>query len=138
MTDKIVVLNTCGSGEEAERLARSLVDRRLAACVTVISPARSFYRWKGAVADSVEWLLVIKTSRPLFAQLRTALESMHSFELPEIIALPVTEGSADYLSWMDGELQSADISSIWMELLSTQTRGTALRGRNICAVTVSR
>jgi periplasmic divalent cation tolerance protein len=110
MTDKIVVLNTCGSAEEAERLARSLVDRRLAACVTVISPVRSFYRWKGAVVDTAEWLLVIKTSRPLFAQLRTALESMHSFELPEILALPVTEASVDYLTWMDGELQQpADI-----------------------------
>jgi periplasmic divalent cation tolerance protein len=109
MTDKIVVLNTCGSAEEAERLARSLVDRRLAACVTVVSPVRSFYRWKGAVADASEWLLVIKTSRALFARLRTALESSHSYELPEILALPVTEGSANYLSWMDGELQAADI-----------------------------
>src|SRR5579863_2437271 len=109
MTDKIVVLNTCGSVEEAERLARSLIDRRLAACVNVISPIRSFYRWKGAVADASEWLLVIKTSRPLFAELRTALESTHSYELPEILALPVMEGSANYLSWMDGELRSADI-----------------------------
>lgn len=109
MTDKIVVLNTCGSADEAERLARSLVDRRLAACVTVISPARSFYRWNGAVTDAAEWLLVIKTSRPLFEPLRTALESSHSYELPEILALPVIEGSTNYLSWMDGELQSADI-----------------------------
>lgn len=108
MTDKIVVLNTCGSAEEAERLARSLVDRRLAACVTVISPVRSFYRWKGAVADAAEWLLVIKTSRPLFARLNAALESTHSYELPELLALPVTEGSANYLFWMDGELQPAD------------------------------
>jgi periplasmic divalent cation tolerance protein len=111
MTDKIVVLNTCASAEEAERLARSLVDRRLAACVTVITPVRSFYRWNGAVTDAVEWLLVIKTSRPLFAGLRAALESAHSYEVPEILALPVIEGSANYLSWIDGELQSADIES---------------------------
>jgi periplasmic divalent cation tolerance protein len=109
MTDKIVVLNTCESAEEAERLARSLMDLRLAACVTVISPVRSFYRWKGAVADSAEWLLLIKTSRPLFARLRSALEAGHSYELPEILALPVIEGSPDYLSWMDGELMTADI-----------------------------
>jgi periplasmic divalent cation tolerance protein len=109
MTDKIVVLNTCASAEEAERLARSLVERRLAACVTVVSPVRSFYRWKGAVADATEWLLVIKTSRPMFERLRAALESTHSYELPEILALPVIEGSADYLAWLDGELQSADI-----------------------------
>ena len=111
MTDKIVVLNTCASAEEAERLARSLVDDRLAACVTLIRPVRSFYRWKGEVSDSIEWLLVIKTSRPLFAALRTAIESAHSYEVPEILALPVIEGSANYLSWIDSELQSADIKS---------------------------
>ena len=81
----------------------------MAACVTVISPVRSFYRWKGAVADEAEWLLVIKTSRPLFARLRIALESTHSYEVPEIIALPVIEGSSSYLSWLDSELRSADI-----------------------------
>jgi periplasmic divalent cation tolerance protein len=111
MTDKIVVLNTCGSAEEAERLARSLVDKRLAACVTVIAPVRSFYRWKDVVADAAEWLLLIKTSRALFEPLRTALESAHSYELPEILALPVAAGSTNYLSWIDGELQSADIKS---------------------------
>ena len=109
MTDKIVVLNTCASAEEAERLARSLVEQRLAACITVITPVRSFYRWNGAVTDAAEWLLVIKTSRPLFARLRAALESAHSYEVPEILAVPVIEGSANYLSWIDSELQSADI-----------------------------
>ena len=109
MTDKIVVLNTCVSAEEAERLARTLVDARLAACVTVISPVRSFYRWNGAVTDAAEWLLVIKTSRSLFDRLRAALESTHSYELPEILALPVIEGSANYLSWIDSELHTADI-----------------------------
>ena len=67
MTDKIVVINTCGSADEAESLARTLIDRHLAACVTVISQAKSFYRWNGAVTSSTEWLLLIKTSRPLFA-----------------------------------------------------------------------
>jgi periplasmic divalent cation tolerance protein len=109
MTDKIVVLNTCGSAEEAERLARRLVDERLAACVTVMTPVRSFYRWRGAVADTAEWLLVIKTSRALFARLRAALESTHSYEVPEILALPVIEGSANYLSWLDSELSTAEI-----------------------------
>ncbi|HEX4137119.1 MAG TPA: divalent-cation tolerance protein CutA [Bryobacteraceae bacterium] len=109
MTDKIVVLNTCASAEEAERLARSLVEQRLAACVTVIAPVRSFYRWKNEIADSQEWLLLIKTSRPLFPRLRAAIESTHSYEVPEIVALPVIEGSTNYLSWLDSELQSADI-----------------------------
>jgi periplasmic divalent cation tolerance protein len=109
MTDKIVVLVTCGSAEEAERLSRSLVGQRLAACVTVISQARSFYRWEGAVIDAAEWLLLIKTSRALFSQLRTALESAHSYEIPEILALPVVEGSPNYLSWLDSELVAANI-----------------------------
>lgn len=106
MTDKIVVLNTCDTAAEAERLARRLVDERLAACVTVISPVRSFYRWEGAVADAAEWLLLIKTSRALFDKLRAAIEADHSYELPELLALPVTEGSVNYLAWIDTELQT--------------------------------
>ena len=108
MTDKIVVLSTCASAAEAERLARRLIDERLAACVNVISPVRSFYRWKGAVEDSAEWLLIIKSSRELFASLSAALESAHSYELPEIIALPVIEGSQNYLSWIERELSPAE------------------------------
>jgi periplasmic divalent cation tolerance protein len=109
MTDKIVVINTCGAEEDAERLARKLVDDRLAACVTVISPVKSFYRWDGAVTNTSEWLLLIKTSRPLFAQVKAALESSHAYEIPEIIALPVVEGSTDYLAWLDAELVAAEI-----------------------------
>lgn len=105
MTDKIVVLNTCASAAEAEQLARVLVDQRLAACVTVISPVRSFYRWNGTVEKSEEWLLAIKTSRPLFVRVCAAVSSIHSYELPEILALPVIEGSPDYLSWFQSELQ---------------------------------
>jgi periplasmic divalent cation tolerance protein len=107
MTDKIVVLNTCGSAEEAEQVARKLVDEKLAACVTVVAPVRSFYRWDGVVNDAAEWLLLIKTSRPLFDLVRAALESVHSYELPELLALPVIEGSANYLAWLEGELQPA-------------------------------
>jgi periplasmic divalent cation tolerance protein len=109
MTDKIVVLNTCGSGAEAETIARTLIDQRLAACVTVISPAKSFYRWNGAVTSATEWLLLIKTSRPLFERLRAILETSHTYEVPEIIALPVVEGSSNYLSWLTGELLTAEI-----------------------------
>lgn len=104
MTDKIVVFSTCGSQEEAERLARRLVEEHLAACVNVISPVRSFYRWKGAIEDATEWLLAIKTSRELFDRVRATLESAHSYELPEVLALPVVEGSPGYLAWMEGEL----------------------------------
>jgi periplasmic divalent cation tolerance protein len=104
MTDKIVILCTCGSEEEAERIARALVESRLAACVNVLGGMRSFYRWQGAVEDSPERLLVIKSSRALFADLRSALEKIHSYEVPEIIALPIVDGAENYLSWLDGNL----------------------------------
>jgi periplasmic divalent cation tolerance protein len=104
LTDKIVVLSTCGSAEEAERLARLLVDGHVAACVNVLAPTRSFYRWQGKVQNAEEWLLVIKTSRALFERVRVLLEGAHSYELPEVIAVPVVEGSPTYLAWMEGEL----------------------------------
>jgi periplasmic divalent cation tolerance protein len=104
MTDKIVVLSSCGSLEEAERLAQKLVEEHLAACVNVIAGARSFYRWKGSIEKAEECLLAIKTSRDLFERLRIVLETAHSYELPEILALPVVAGSPNYLSWLEGEL----------------------------------
>ena len=109
MTDKIVVLSTCASAEEAERLARRVIDERLAACVNVLSPVRSFYRWKGEIEDSAEWLLIIKSTRDKFDALRAALESAHTYEVPEVIAIPVVEGSPNYLAWIDRELQSVEI-----------------------------
>ena len=109
MTGKIVVFSTCGTAEEAERLARRLVEERLAACVNVIPNIRSFYRWKGAIADAAEWLLAIKTSRDHFDQLRKVLEAAHSYELPELLALPVVAGSPNYLAWMDSELAVVEI-----------------------------
>src|SRR3712207_1975146 len=99
MTDKIVILSTCATEEEAERIARALVDARLAACVNVLPRVRSFYRWQGAVEDATECLLVIKTSRPLFEPLRAALEKAHSYEIPEVVALPIVDGAPNYLSW---------------------------------------
>jgi periplasmic divalent cation tolerance protein len=104
MTDKIVVLSTVSGAEEAEKIARALVDARLAACVNVVPGMRSFYRWKGNTEDAEEWLLVIKSSRGRFDALRTALEKLHSYEVPEVIALSVIDGAQNYLNWMDGEL----------------------------------
>jgi periplasmic divalent cation tolerance protein len=105
MTDKIVVLSTCASAEEAETLARSMVEQRLAACVNVIPRMRSYYRWKGALESSEEWLLVIKSSRDRFQELMTALEKAHSYEIPEVLALPVVDGAANYLSWIESSLR---------------------------------
>ena len=106
MTDKIVVLNTCATREEAERIARRLVELRLAACVNLIGGVRSVYHWQGKVDESEEVLLVIKSNRGLFPQLREALAREHSYEVPEVVALPVVDGSEAYLAWMDRELQA--------------------------------
>src|SRR2546423_1525258 len=104
MTDKIVVLSTSSSLEEAEKIARLLVEERLAACVNVLPGMRSFYRWKGKVEEGAEFLLLIKSSRGQFDKLRTALERLHSYEVPEVIALPIVDGSKNYLLWLEGEI----------------------------------
>jgi periplasmic divalent cation tolerance protein len=109
MTDKIVVLSTCSSAEEAQRLARALVEKRLAACVGLIPGVRSVYHWRNelgedAIAEEEELLLVIKTSRPLFEDLRSEIERLHSYEVPEVLALQVVDGSERYLAWLDREL----------------------------------
>ena len=105
MTDKIVVLSTCGSEEEAEKVARALVEQRLAACVNVLPRIRSYYHWKGAIESADEFLLVIKSTRELMPALQAALEKEHSYEVPELIALPVVDGSPNYLSWLDASLE---------------------------------
>jgi periplasmic divalent cation tolerance protein len=105
MTDKIVVLCTCASAEDGERLARALLADRLAACVSIVPGMRSFYHWKGAIEDSAEHLLIIKSSREAFPALSAAIEKLHPYETPEILALPVTAGSANYLDWLDASLR---------------------------------
>jgi len=104
MTDKIVVLCTCANAEEAERLARELVGARLAACVNVLAGARSFYRWQGKLEDAAEHLLVIKSSRERFNELRTAIERLHSYDVPEVVALPIVDGAPSYLNWLQQNL----------------------------------
>ena len=108
MTDKIVVLSTCATGEEAEKLARLLVEQRLAACVNVIPGIRSYYRWKGEVETAGECLLLVKSSRDLFDSLTAALEKAHSYEVPEALALAIVDGAANYLNWLGANLRSPD------------------------------
>ena len=106
MTDKIVVLVTCGKREEADQLAKSLVEMRLAACVNVTAGVTSFYWWEGKVNQDEEFLLLIKTSRPRFEELRKEIQRQHSYSVPEIIAVPIVEGSEEYLNWIDDSLAS--------------------------------
>jgi len=107
MTDKIVVLCTCGSFEEGERLALGLLAGRLAACVNVVPGARSFYRWKGEIESADECLLVIKSSRDLFPALSSEIEKLHPYEVPEVLALPVVAGASNYLNWLGINLREA-------------------------------
>jgi len=104
MTDKIVVLTTCDSEEQAEKLARHLVDQRVAACVNVLPKARSIYRWNEKVEEASEWMLIIKSRRDLFAALRSEIQKLHTYEVPEMIALPIVDGSEAYLAWFDAQL----------------------------------
>jgi periplasmic divalent cation tolerance protein len=108
MTDKIVILCTCSGADEAERLARTLVEARLAACVNVIPQVRSYYRWQGVLESADEYLLAIKSSRARFHELREALAKLHSYKVPEILALPVVAGSEAYLGWLDANLENPE------------------------------
>jgi len=100
MTDKRVVLTTCGSAEEARRIARQLVERRLAACVNIVPQIESLYRWKDGVESANEWLLLIKTTADAFDALRAAISELHSYDVPECVAIAVEDGSAAYLEWI--------------------------------------
>jgi periplasmic divalent cation tolerance protein len=104
MTDKIVVLTTCDSAKLGAQLARHLVELRLAACVNILPQARSIYRWQEKIEDAGEWLLLIKSRRDLFAALRAEIQKLHTYEVPEVIALPIVDGSEAYLGWFDGQL----------------------------------
>ena len=108
MTNKIVVLSTCANAEDADRIARALVDHRLAACVSVVPGLRSHYRWQDRIETTDEVLLVIKTSRELFVPLQAELAKIHPYEVPELLALPVVEGSINYLHWLDSNLEGGD------------------------------
>ena len=95
-----VVLTTCGNDEDAKVLARALVERRLAACVNAVNRVTSTYRWKGEIQQDQETLLIIKTTAPRLAALEQAIREHSKYELPEIIALPIVSGGADYLTWV--------------------------------------
>ena len=105
MTDAKIVLTTTGSQEEARKIARALVDRRLAACVNIIPQVESIYRWQGKVEDAHEWLLVIKTTGNAFERVRDAIRELHSYDLPECISFSVENGGSAYLDWISESVE---------------------------------
>ena len=105
MTDAVVVYVTAGSEPEAERLAKIVLEARRAACVNIVGPIRSLYRWDNRLQDEREWLLILKTQRDQVAAISELIQAVHSYELPEIIALPLTQGNRTYLNWIGANTQ---------------------------------
>lgn len=99
-TEFVQIVMTTDQKDQAEAIARALVERRLAACVQIVGPIVSIYRWQGAIETAQEWQCQIKSRRDLFDAIEEAIKSMHSYEVPEIIMLPIAGGHANYLHWL--------------------------------------
>lgn len=97
----LLVLTTCPDADRAEALARGLVEAGLAACVNVVPAVRSFYRWQGRLESATECLVVAKSRRDRYAELERAIRASHPYALPEVLAVPVAAGLAEYLAWVD-------------------------------------
>ncbi|MGE5325000.1 MAG: divalent-cation tolerance protein CutA [Actinomycetota bacterium] len=100
MIDARIVLTTAGSSQEAEKIATTLIERRLAACVNIIPQIQSVYRWQGNVERATEWLLIIKSRAAAFESVRDTIKEIHSYELPECIMVEIESGSKPYLDWI--------------------------------------
>jgi len=105
MSRLVQVITTTASCEEAERIARALVEGRLAACVQVLGPITSIYRWEGAVETSQEWRCEAKSREDLYDEVEKAIRRLHSYQVPEILAVPIAAGSADYLAWLNAAVK---------------------------------
>ena len=104
MSDFQIVLSTCGDRETAERIAHRLVEQRLAACVNILPGVQSIYQWRGAVQSESEVLVVIKTKAPLIQEVQSTIASLHSYEVPEFLVLPILGGSEAYMAWLEASL----------------------------------
>ena len=100
MTDKLLVLTAVGSEIEAQKIAQALVERHRAACVNIVPRIQSVYRWQGKVEQAMEYLLLIKTTKARENQVQETIRELHSYELPECIAVLIESGSAEYLKWL--------------------------------------
>ena len=104
----IVVLITTSSLDEAKRIGTSLIDNKLAACTNIISSVESIFRWQGEVCNEKEAMLIVKTRRGIFNDLQSKVKELHSYDVPEIIALPILDGNSDYLKWLDSSINQND------------------------------
>lgn len=104
MTDKLLVLTTAGSDEEARKIAHALVERWLAACVNILPRIHSVYRWQGQAESADEFLLIIKTTRDREESVRSAIKELHSYELPECVVIGIDGGSNEYLDWISASV----------------------------------
>jgi len=104
MKDYIQVFTTTESKEEAEKISREVVGKRLAACAQIVGPIKSIYRWKEKIEEEEEWLCIMKSLNDLYEQLERAIKEIHSYEVPEILALPVVAGNQAYLEWLNKEV----------------------------------
>lgn len=105
MTDYLQVFTTIGSREEAQQVARALVEQRLAGCVQIVGPIHSTYWWQGEIETAEEYLCLIKAGSELYGELEAAIKEAHPYDTPEILAMPVADGNADYLQWLQEELK---------------------------------
>ena len=104
MTSYTEIKTATETEEQAQTIAKNLVEEKLAACVQILGPIASTYRWKGKVETASEWICLIKTREDFFNKVEVAIKKMHPYETPEIIAIPIIEGSKEYLSWLDEAL----------------------------------
>lgn len=101
----IQVFTTTETEQDAQKIARALVEKRLAGCVQIIGPIKSIYWWKENIETAEEWLCIIKTKKRLFEKLEKSIREIHPYETPEILAIPITQASEDYLNWLDREVK---------------------------------
>jgi len=106
MKEHIQVFTTTANKEDARKIARDLIEKKLVACAQIIGPIMSTYRWKGKIEEEEEWLCLLKSRYDQYEKLERRIKSIHPYEVPEILALSVVKGSQSYLEWLDGQLES--------------------------------